>query len=145
MNSQISSSGTNLLKQAVSMLDRWYIAASAQGTLWIQARRSPVDFVECCELLKRLGQTIGSGSIHTAVLDLGLADIPTDRWPAFLRVVSMIATRMNAGFRVLSSPEHATDASQQNTVPAERTSRYGPLCIVWERSAASPASAGLPA
>jgi hypothetical protein len=130
------------LIEALRFLDRWYMAASTGGMLWIQARRSRVAFEDCCALLKRLSRVLGSGSYRTAVLDLGMAQIPDDRWPAFLRVVSMIAKRMNARCRVLPSREmlggehrETGDASTSSNgigSIAPTTWQPKPVCIILE-------------
>lgn len=133
--------GRNLI-EALRFLDRWYMAASTGGMLWIQARRSRVAFDDCCALLKRLSRVLGSGAYRTAVLDLGTAQIPDDRWPAFLRVVSMIAKRMNARCRVIPSRETTGDDPRE--MRGARTGAIGnetvpptawqprPVCIILE-------------
>jgi hypothetical protein len=102
MNDAFSSPIPSRMKQAMRMLDRWYFAATADGTLWIQPRRSPVPVEECCALLTRLSEIVGTRPLRTLVLDLGDAQIPEDRWPVLLGIVGVVAEKMKAGVRIMS-------------------------------------------
>src|ERR1043166_3209961 len=119
--------------EAIRLLDRWYMAASAQGTLWIQARMFPVRSDDCCSLFKRLARTAEKGAFQTAILDLGETQIPERRWPVFLRIVSMVAKRMRSGFRIVPSSEsdESAVAPSQDAASANQP-RPESLCIIFE-------------
>jgi hypothetical protein len=130
--------------ESLRFLDRWTMAASTAGMLWIQSRRSRVAFEDCCALLKRLSRVLAAGSYRTVILDLGTAEIPEERWPAFLRVVSMIAKRMHARCRVLPTREAAfgpfvapgdPQACSNGNSGAAKSWQGKPVCIILEGAA----------
>src|SRR5258708_6572944 len=93
------------MKQSMRLLDRWHVSASADGTLWIQPRRSPVQFIECIAMLKRLTQIIQAGPLRAVVFDLGTAQIAEHRWQVLLSIFRSIAVQMKANMRVACSAD----------------------------------------
>lgn len=99
------------LNDGLTMIDRWYIAATGNGGLWVQPRKDILSLREFCTLLKRIHRTFIDQPINVLVFYFDGVNAPSSLWQIARRLITALANSMNADCRIIQSIDNAASPS----------------------------------
>lgn len=87
----------------LNALDRWYIAASGDGCLWIQPRRSVLNLLDFCVLIKRIHRIVNEHRFDVMIFHFDGVRAPRSVWAIVLRLLTALAKAVETDCRVIRS------------------------------------------
>ena len=117
------------LVDSLGLIDRWYIATSANGCLWLQPRKDVLELREFCTLLKRIHRAFTERRFNVLILSFDGVETPRSLWLIMLRLLTAFAKVMQANcriFRSLKAAEHVGVGCRKpaSALEAEETPRH---------------------
>jgi len=91
------------MNDAQNFLDKWYMAASASGGLWIQPRVPVLRVEDFCLMLRRIQQACRDRSFLFVVFHFEAVQVIHSSWQLILRAVEGVARTLQADCRVIRS------------------------------------------
>lgn len=95
------------LNDGLTLIDRWYIAATGNGGLWVQPRKDVLSLREFCTLLKRIHRTFIDQPVKVLVFYFDGVSAPSSLWQIVQRLITALANSMNADCRIIQSIDNA--------------------------------------
>lgn len=93
----------NVVKDVLNTLDRWYIAASGDGCLWIQPRHPVLKLQDFCTLVKRIHRIFNDHRFDVVIFHFDGVEAPRSLWLIILRLLTALAKTVQADCRVIRS------------------------------------------
>lgn len=103
MNRFAGSKEVDIVQDVMAVLDRWYIAASGDGSLWVQPRHRDIRLPEFCSLLKRIHRVFDDRRFNALVFHFDGVEVPRSLWLIMLRLLTAFARLMQTECRVIQS------------------------------------------
>ena len=103
----------NSLDDAVGLLDRWYLSASADGTLWIEPRQPILKLQEFCILLKRIQRVFKDCRLTRLVFHFDGVEVSRNLWLIILRLLMVFARSQHADCRIIRSDKQASGGASK--------------------------------
>ncbi len=126
-----------ILKQAMSLLDRWYIAASDHGYLWIQPMGASFRLDEFSLLIKRLSRIRELTSLKRVFFEFSNGKITSEQWAVLVGLIAAFAKQINADCSLVGGRDRGAEQH-----PAGQPKGAGRFCLVLESHARLPAGPG---
>ncbi|MBI5762841.1 MAG: hypothetical protein HZA51_04865 [Planctomycetes bacterium] len=95
------------LNDGLTLIDRWYIAATGNGGLWVQPRKDVLSLREFCTLLKRIHRTFIDQPVNVLVFYFDGVNAPSSLWQIVQRLITALANSMNADCRIIQTIDNA--------------------------------------
>jgi hypothetical protein len=114
------------LTDSLGLIDRWYIATSANGSLWIQPRKDVLELREFCTLLKRIHRAFSDRRFNVLILCFDGVETPRSLWLIMLRLLTAFAKVMQANCRIFRCLEDAGHAAVGCRKPESAPGAKGP-------------------
>jgi hypothetical protein len=92
-----------IVNDVMNALDRWYVAASSNGCLWIQPRQPVLNLLDFCTLLKRVRRVSGDHQFKSLVFHFEGVKSPRTLWLVILRLLTAFAKTMQTDCRIVRS------------------------------------------
>ncbi|QDV89844.1 hypothetical protein RAS2_09190 [Phycisphaerae bacterium RAS2] len=83
------------------MLDRWYIAASGTGSLWLQPRGPNLSLREFCLVFKRIAKIFEYHRFDAVIFYFDGIEAPRSLWLIVMRLLTALAQRLQTNCRVI--------------------------------------------
>jgi hypothetical protein len=93
----------NIIKDVLDALDRWYIAVSSDGCLWIQPRRPVLSLLDFCVLIKRIHRIFNDHRFDVVIFHFDGVQAPRSVWAIVLRLLTALAKSVETDCRVIRS------------------------------------------
>lgn len=93
----------NLTNDVFNTLDRWFIAASGDGCLWIQPRRVELTLLDFCTLVKRIHRMFNENRFEVVIFHFDGIQAPRSVWTIVLRLLTALAKSVQTDCRVIRS------------------------------------------
>lgn len=116
----------NLMNDVLNSLDKWYIAASVDGSLWIQPRRPVLDLLDFCALVKRIHRMFDDHRFEVVTFHFDGVQAPRSVWSIVLRLLTALAKSVDTECRVIRS-------IKVNSRPSEGSDRFGNIASFVDR------------
>lgn len=97
------SKNVNPMNDVLDTLDRWYIAASSDGCLWIQPRRAELTLLDFCTLVKRIHRMFNDHRFEVVIFHFDGIQAPRSVWTIVLRLLTALAKSVQTDCRVIRS------------------------------------------
>ena len=136
----------NIMNDVLNALDRWYIAVSSDGCLWIQPRRSVLSLLDFCVLIKRIHRIVNEHRFDVMIFHFDGVRAPRSVWAIVLRLLTALAKAVETDCRVIRSVKvnaqppadfhplgNATDPAERLEAP-KRTVDLNGISVVMETS-----------
>ena len=141
------SKNETLMNNALNALDRWYIAASGDGCLWIQPRQPVLSLLDFCVLVKRIHRMFNDQRFDVVIFHFDGIKAPRSVWTIVLRLLTALAKEVRTDCRVIRSikvnarPPAESERicndreSAQQLEPSHRTIKLDGISVVMESRA----------
>lgn len=83
------------------MLDRWYMAASGTGSLWLQPRGPNFSLREFCLVFKRIARIFEYHRFDAVIFYFDGIEAPRSLWLIVMRLLTALAQRLQTNCRVI--------------------------------------------
>ncbi len=83
------------------LLDRWYIAASGSGSLWLQPRGPNLSLREFCLVFKRIAKIFEYHRFDAVIFYFDGIEAPRSLWMIIMRLLTALAQRLQTACRVI--------------------------------------------
>lgn len=111
------------LNDGLTLIDRWYIAATGNGGLWVQPRKDVLSLREFCTLLKRIHRTFIDQPVRVLVFYFDGISAPASLWQIVQRLITSLANSMNADCRIIQSIDNAPPSLGRKGIAVGTVSR----------------------
>jgi hypothetical protein len=112
-----------IVNDVMNALDRWYVAASSNGCLWIQPRQPVLNLLDFCTLLKRIRRVSSAHQFKALVFHFDGVKSPRTLWLVILRLLTAFAKTMQTDCRIIRTiPVSHGEAEKIAGLPESGTS-----------------------
>ncbi len=96
------------------LLDRWYIAASGSGSLWLQPRGPNLSLREFCLVFKRIAKIFEYHRFDAVIFYFDEVEAPRSLWLIVLRLLTALAQRLQTACRVIRTDRRPANKASLN-------------------------------